>query len=213
MDARFFNILFRSTRWIGAWVTKDEVFSFVYGLLHSPEYREKFAGELKQWLPRIPHIPTESFAAFVGVGEELFRLHADFGVAEQYSLEVVGGESPPMDGEEAYYRVQKLRFRSGEKATDAPATLIVNENITVRGISEEAYRYQFGSRSVIEWVMRQYQVNADKTSGIVNDPNQWGKEHGNRHYLLDLVEKVVTISVRTMTITEGLPAVGAENGE
>lgn len=75
----------------------------------------------------------------------------------------------------------------------------------IAGIPEEAYRYQLGSRSAIEWVLRQYQVTTDKKSGITNDPNQWGLERGNPRYILDLLEKVVTVSVRTVEISDGLP--------
>ena len=99
-----------------------------------------------------------------------------------------------------------MRFPSGQKAADVPGSLIVNGNITVTGIPEAAYRYQLGSRSAIEWLIRQYQVTTDKASGIVNDPNQWGIEHGNPRYILDLLQKVITVSVRTVEITESLPS-------
>ncbi|MCT1384506.1 DEAD/DEAH box helicase family protein [Brachybacterium sp. p3-SID1565] len=191
-------------------VTKDDVFYFLYGLLHSPEYRERYAGELKQMLPRIPGVPAGTFSAFTDAGRELFHLHADYEDAELYPLEVVGGEQPPLGGPEAaanYYRVQKMRFPSGLKAADAPGSLIVNGNITVTGIPEAAYRYQLGSRSAIEWLIRQYQVTTDKASGIVNDPNEWGIERGNPRYILDLLQKVITVSVRTVQITSTLPSI------
>ena len=201
----------------GREVTKDHVFFFLYGLLHSPEYRERYAGELKQMLPRVPHVPAESFQPFVDAGRELFHLHADYEEAAPYPLEIVGGEQADLlqsAGSEAdYYRVQKMRFPTGKKAADAPDTLIFNPHITVRGIPEEAYRYQLGSRSAIEWIIRQYQVTTDKASGIVNDPNQWGIEHGNPRYILDLLQKVVTVSVRTVEITESLPPLHAPNSK
>lgn len=197
----------------GSAVTKDDVFFFVYGLLHSPEYRERYAGELKQMLPRIPNVPAEVVSAFAEAGRELFHLHADYEDADLYPLDVVGGEMPPMGGEEDYYRVQKMRFPTGKKAADAPDSLVMNSFITVRGIPEEAYRYQLGSRSAIEWIIRQYQVTTDKASGIVNDPNQWGNEHGNPRYVLDLLQKVITVSVRTVEIAERLPGLTAEGTE
>ncbi|GAB2540973.1 DEAD/DEAH box helicase [Brachybacterium huguangmaarense] len=190
----------------GSAVTKDDMFFFVYGLLHSPEYRERYAGELKQMLPRIPNVPGPAFHALTSTGQELFHLHADYEGADPYPLQVVGGEQPPMGGEEDYYRVQKMRFPAGRKAADTPDTLILNAHLTMSGIPEKAYRYQLGSRSAIEWVMRQYQVTTDKASGIVNDPNQWGLEHDNSRYILDLLQKVVTVSVRTVEITENLPS-------
>lgn len=79
------------------------------------------------------------------------------------------------------------------------------------GIPEAAYRYQLGSRSAIEWVIRQYQVTTDKASGIVNDPNQWGIEHGNPRYILDLLQKVVTVSLRTVEITDSLPSLSSDH--
>src|SRR5699024_8355621 len=184
-------------------VAKADVLFFLYGLLHSPEYRERYAGELKQMLPRVPEVPVAAFRAFTSAGRELFGLHADYEDAEPYPLEVVGGEQPPMGGEEDYYRVQKMRFLSGFKAADTPESLVMNANLTVTGIPEAAYRYQLGSRSAIEWIIRQYQVTTDKASGIVNDPNLWGIEHGNPRYILDLLQKVITVSVRTVLITSG----------
>lgn len=199
----------------GNHVTKDDIFFFLYGLLHSPEYRERYAGELKQMLPRIPHVPAESFHAFVEAGRELFHLHADYEEADPYPLEIIGGEQAdllqPTGSDADYYRVQKMRFPTGKKATDAPDTLILNPNLTVSGIPEEAYRYHLGSRSAIEWIIRQYQVTTDKASGIVNDPNQWGIEHGNPRYILELLQKVVFVSVRTVEIIESLPPLTAES--
>lgn len=197
----------------GSAVTKDDIFYFVYGLLHSREYRERYSGELKQMLPRLPDVPAGTFLALTSAGRELFALHADYEDAKLYPLEVVGGEQPPMGGEDEYYRVQKLRFPAGQKAGDAPASLIMNSHLTVTGIPEAAYRYQLGSRSAIEWIIRQYQVTTDKASGIVNDPNQWGIEHGNPRYILDLLQKVVTVSVRTAEITESLPSLESEGSE
>lgn len=197
----------------GSDVTKDDIFFFVYGLLHSLDYRERYAGELKQMLPRVPHVPTKTFQAYTSAGRELFHLHADYEDADRYQLEVVGGEQPPMGSEDDYYQVQKLRFPSGMKAADEPDSLVMNGSITVTGIPAAAYRYQLGSRSAIEWLIRQYQVTTDKASGIVNDPNQWGIEHGNPRYILDLLQKVVTVSVRTVEIAENLPSLESEGTE
>ncbi|SLN01207.1 putative helicase [Brachybacterium faecium] len=198
----------------GSQVTKDDVFFFLYGLLHSPEYRERYAGELKQMLPRVPRVPPQSFQPFAEAGRELFHLHADYEEAALYPLEIVGSEQTDLlrtaRSDADYYRIQKMRFPSGKKAADAPDTLILNPDITVRRIPEEAYRYQLGSRSAIEWMIRQYQVTTDKASGIVNDPNQWGIEHGNPRYILDLLQKVVTVAIRTVEIVEALPKLDAE---
>lgn len=192
----------------GPEVTKDQIFYGIYGLLHSPEYREKYATELKQMLPRIPDLAPSAFFHFAQAGKELFELHADYEDAALYPLEIIGGEQPAMFGDESYYRVQKMRFPKGQKAGDEPTELIVNDHITLRGLPPEIYRYQLGSRSALEWIIRQYQVTTDKASGIVNDPNLWGIEHGNPRYVIDLIQKVATVSVRTQEIVAGLPGVG-----
>src|SRR5699024_2750927 len=137
---QFFPRLMRES--YGSEVTKHDLFFFLYGPLHSPEYRERYAGELKQMLPRVPEVPVAAFRAFTSAGRELFGLHADYEDAEPYPLEVVGGEQPPMGGEEDYYRVQKMRFLSGFKAADTPESLVMNANLTVTGLQEAAYRYQ-----------------------------------------------------------------------
>ena len=80
-----------------------------------------------------------------------------------------------------------------------------NDRITLSGIPEEAYRYQLGSRSAIEWIIDRYWVKTDKASGIVNDPNDWSREVGDPRYILDLLARVVTVSVETMQIVDSLP--------
>lgn len=194
----------------GPEVTKDQIFYGIYGLLHSPEYRERYATELKQMLPRIPDLAPSAFFHFAEAGKELFELHADYEEAEPYPLEVVGGEQLPGLQDADYYWVQKMRFPKGLKAADEPTELIVNEHITLSGLPPEIYRYQLGSRSALEWIIRQHQVSTDKASGIVNDPNLWGIEHGNPRYIIDLIQKVATVSVRTQQIVAGLPGVGVE---
>lgn len=189
----------------GPRVTKDDVFYLVYGLLHSPDYRQRYAGELKQMLPRIPQVAARTFQALTDAGRELADLHMEFEDIDPYPLRIDGGEQFSLGDEESIYRVEKMRFPSGRKAADCPSRIIMNPNISVEGIPEEAYRFQLGSRSAIEWVMRQYQVTTDKASGIGNDPNQWGAEQGDPRYIIDLLEKVVAVSVRSTEIMEKLP--------
>ena len=86
------------------------------------------------------------------------------------------------------------------------STIIYNSHITLKGIPEDAYRYMLGSRSAIEWIMDRYQVKTDKASGIVNDPNDWADEQDDPRYIIDLVKRIVTVSLETMAIVDGLPA-------
>jgi predicted helicase len=86
------------------------------------------------------------------------------------------------------------------------STIIYNDLITLSGIPAEAHEYMLGSRSAIEWILERYQIKTDKASGIVNDPNDWGLEHGNPRYILDLLRSIVTVSVRTVEIVSSLPS-------
>lgn len=209
----------------GAAVTKDEVFFFVYGLLHSPDYRERYASDLKKMLPRIPQLGlsmrsgTEDFWAFAKAGRELSELHLDYESVEPYPLEVsirpraaysnagtgsTTGASMNSATEGGDLRVTKMRFAGKMGAWDR-STIRYNEDITLSGIPDEAYEYLLGSRSAIEWILERYQMKTDRASGIVNDPNAWGEEHGNPSYILDLLRSIVTVSVDTVRIVKSLP--------
>ena len=173
-------------------IGKEDIFYYVYGLLHSEEYRTKYANDLKKELPRIPF--TKDFWGFSKAGRELAALHLNYETIEPHPLEEEhnGGD----------YRIEgKMRFlKKGEK--DA---IIYNSSTTLRGIPEEAYEYIVNGKSAIEWLMDRYAVTTDKDSGIVNDPNDWCTEHNNPRYIIDLIKRIVTVSVKTVKITRALP--------
>ncbi|ABM10457.1 MULTISPECIES: DEAD/DEAH box helicase [Paenarthrobacter] len=184
----------------GGGVSKDDIFYYVYGILHSPEYRAEFASDLQKMLPRIPKVAeVESFRAFVAAGRDLAALHIGYEEVEPYPLE----ESAVSDNVENPYRVRKMNFGKGKDRN----TIIYNEHITLSGIPEVAYEYQLGSRSAIEWIIERYQVKTDKASGIINDPNDWCQEVGNPRYIIDLLRRIVTVSVETLKIVQDLPPI------
>lgn len=184
-------------------VSRDDVFYYVYGLLHSPDYRERYAADLKKMLPRIPKVATrEDFDAFAQAGRELTALHVGYESVEPFPLEVVVTGTGV---EWELYRVTKMRFGGRGKVKDR-TRIVYNSHITLAGIPQEAYRYTLGSRSAIEWVMERYQVKTDKASGILNDPNDWSREVGDPRYILDLIKRVTTVSVETMRIVDALPS-------
>ncbi len=184
-------------------ITKDDIFHFVYGVLHSPEYRERFAADLKRTLPRIPQVGD--FRAFADAGGELAELHLGYEEAELYPL----GGVP--EGDE-HLRVEKKMSYGGKRGVDK-TTLHYNEHITLTGIPERAHEYKLGSRSAIDWVVDRYYVRVDKASGIVNDANAWGEEHSNPRYILELIQRLVTVSLRTVDIVEGLPPLNIPGAE
>lgn len=192
-------------------ITKDDVFFYVYGLLHSTEYRETYAADLKKMLPRIPTV--EDFTGFAVAGRKLSALHLGYESVEPYRLGGLDTESPT--GADAYdfFAVADKKMKFGKPTPEqkvagerANRTVIhYNDRITLSGIPEEAYRYMLGSRSAIEWIIDRYYVKTDKKSGIVNDPNDWSREVGDPRYILDLLARIVTVSVETMKIVDALP--------
>lgn len=181
-------------------ITKEGIFHYVYGVLHSPEYRTRYAADLKKLLPRIPF--AADFHAFRKAGEKLAALHAGYENVKPYPLKEQSGELG-LDPKE-HYRVQKMRFARGNGGVDR-STLVVNDHLTLLGIPDEAHEYVVNGKSGIEWLIDRYQVTKDTGSGIVNDPNEWSDDP---RYIVELVKRVVTVSVETVKIVEALPAIG-----
>ncbi|MCU1676418.1 MAG: damage-inducible protein [Frankiales bacterium] len=199
----------RFARVYGNTMTKDDIFLYVYGLLHSEQYRETYAADLKKMLPRIPLV--EDPWPFVRAGRQLSQLHVNYESATPYPL--AGLDAAPTSGQDPYefYRVHKMAFDklrdpASKKLVRDPATVVYNPRLTLRGIPEEAHRYMLGSRSAIEWIIERYRVTTDQASGIVNDPNDWSREVGDPRYIIDLLARVVTVSLETVQIVDSLPA-------
>lgn len=193
----------------GEAVTKDDIFYYVYGLLHSPDYRERFAADLKKMLPRIPQVPSSDFRAFSDAGRALSELHIGYESVEPYSLQEHWAILPKALNEVERYRVTQMKYGGKAGAWDK-TTVKYNGYLTLTGLPEEAQRYTLGSRSAVDWIRERYQVKTDKASGIVNDPNDWGLEHGDPRYIRDLLGRIVTVSVETMKIVDALPTLEVE---
>ena len=84
--------------------------------------------------------------------------------------------------------------------------IVFNSRVTIKGIPEEAYDYVVNGKSAIEWVMDRYQVTKDKVSAIVDDPNDWCREHNDPAYILNLLKRVIRVSMETVEIVGGLPS-------
>jgi predicted helicase len=192
----------------GTQVGKDDIFHYVYGLLHSLDYRHQFAADLKKMLPRIPLTDSrETFEAFVRAGLDLMDLHLGYERVEPWPDLVITGDDPQGDPYD-WYRVRKMAYgkrrADGQSATDQ-TTIVYNPRITVSGIPPQAQAYKLGSRSALDWIIERHQIKTDKASGIVNDPNDWSREHHRPRHILDLLTRIVTVSLRTVEIVESLP--------
>ncbi|MCK9412123.1 MAG: DEAD/DEAH box helicase family protein [Prolixibacteraceae bacterium] len=200
-------ILERAKRQYGKNVEKEDIFYYVYGFLHCPEYREKFANDLKKMLPRLPLVEdVRDFWAFSKAGRKLAELHINYeGVPPLTEVTVSGAEALSfLDAEPAgsnLYHVEKMRF----PRKDQKDTIHYNSKITVTNIPGKAYEYVVNGKSAIEWIMERYQITTHKESGIRNDPNDWATEVGNPRYILDLLLSIINVSVQTVDIVISLP--------
>jgi predicted helicase len=180
----------------GPKVNKDDIFYFVYGFLHSGDYRTTFSADLKKMLPRLPLVEEpDDFWAFSKSGRDLAELHLNYETVKPYDQVTISGQ------EKGNFLVDKIRFVKKDDKT----TIQYNSAIKISGIPQEAYDYVVNGRSAIEWILDRYQVKVDKDSGIKNDPNDWAKEHDQPRYILDLILRVITVSLETMKIVKHLP--------
>ncbi|WZB66500.1 type ISP restriction/modification enzyme [Achromobacter xylosoxidans] len=184
-------------------INKEDVFYYVYGLLHSVDYRERYADSLSKELPRIPCVKNVTdFWAFSKAGRKLADLHINYETVEMYPLQVEGRSVLLGDAD---YRVEKMRYGKNGKDKDV-TTLIYNDKITLKAIPAEAYEYVINGKPALDWIVERQCVRLDKDSGIVNDANDYAIETmNNPRYPLELFQRVVTVSLETMKIVKSLP--------
>ena len=176
----------------------DETFAYVYGLLNSREYQEKYANDLKKDLARIPIVKNKE--KYVEVGQKLMELHLNYEEVPVYE----GVEITPFVNPN--YKVTKMRFakkrdENGKLVNDL-STIIFNSDITISNIPEKAYEYVVNGRSAIEWIMDQYQVKTDKKSGITDDPNDYSDDE---KYIFNLLLRIINVSIQTVYLIDSLP--------
>ena len=170
-------------------ITKWDIFHYNYGLLHHPDYREKYQANLKRDLPHIPF--AEDFWGFANAGAQVADLHVTYESAPKYD----GLQEMETPGMRVDWRVEKMSLSKDK------TQLKYNDYLTLDGIPAETYNYRLGNRSALEWVVDQYRIKTDKRSGIVNDPNRTDQPR----YIVDLIGRVITVSLKTVEIVKNLP--------
>ena len=171
-------------------ITKWDIFHYNYGLLHHPDYCEKYEANLKRDLPHIPF--TNDFWGFAKAGARLAGLHVNYESHPEYSdLKFIQNQKVPLN-----WRVEKMKLSKDK------TSLLYNTFLTITGIPIKAFAYRLGTRSALEWVIDQYRVKTDKRTKIVNDPNR----AEDPQYIVKLVGKVITVSLETVDIANELPA-------
>ena len=175
-------------------ITKWDIFHYNYGLLHHPAYREKYEANLKRDLPHIPF--AKDFWGFAKAGERLANLHVNYESQPEYDqLKFIQTPDVPLN-----WRVEKMKLSKDK------TQIVYNDFLTLDGIPEQAFDYRLGNRSALEWIINQYCVKIDKRSGIVNDPNR----ADDPQYIVKLIGKVITVSLETVKVVEGLPGLDLE---
>ena len=174
-------------------VTKEDIFYYLYAVLHSKDYIEAYADNLAKEMVRIPTL--EKFPKYVEIGRQLAELHLHYEApADAAAL----GLDIAITKED--YTVSKMRFKKVGKDNDK-GTIIFNDYITISNIPERAYEYVVNGRSAIEWIMESYRVKTDKDSGITDDPNTYGDEK----YIFNLLISVISVSLKTLDLIESMP--------
>lgn len=184
-------------------ISKEDIFYYVYGLLHSEDYRSRYADNLTKELPRIPCVKkAEDFWTFSKAGRDLAHWHLNYETVEPYKAKLdLSGKSLKQLEDKDFY-VTKMKFPK----KDQKDTVVYNNSITIREIPLEAYDYVVNGKSALEWVMERQGVSTHKDSGIVNDANDWAIETmGDAKYPLELFLRVITVSLETMKIVKNLP--------
>ena len=177
-------------------ISEWDIFHYIYGLLHHPDYRERYQANLKRELPHLPFTPN--FWRFAKAGQRLSEIHVGYEGLPEYRLEFIETPDMPLN-----WRVEKMRFSKDK------TQIVYNDFLTLGGIPPEALAYRLGNRSALEWIIDQYRVKEDKRSGIVNDPNR----DDDPQYIVKLIQKVITVSLETMEIVGGLPKLGIPEKE
>lgn len=172
-------------------ITKWDIFYYTYALLHHPHYRDRYAANLKRELPRIPFAPE--FQGFAKAGKRLTEIHINYEQQPEYRLKHIENKDLPID-----WRVEKMRLSKDK------TQIKYNDFLTLTGIPSEALEYRLGNRSVLDWIIDQYQISTDKRSGITNDPNRLDDEE----YIVRLIKQVITVSLETVKIVKSLPDLG-----
>lgn len=185
-------------------LTKEDIFYYVYGILHSPDFQAKYESDLAKSLSRVPKpLGPGMFWTFSDAGRDLAHLHLDYESVDPWPLleEKTDGMIDRMLPKE-FYLVEKMRFGKGADGKPDKTTIIYNSHLTLTRIPLEAYEYIVNGKSAIEWILDHYRVTLNNGNGIKNDPNEWSEDP---RYILDLLKRIVRVSIETATIIKGLP--------
>ena len=186
-------------------IDADAVFYYIYGLLHSTDYRTTYANNLQKELPRIPRVATwDDFKAFMEAGRKLSKLHVGYEQVTPYQGCKIVGLTPNVSKRVIKLTYGKNAGKKGNAAKDK-TTIHYNDSITITGIPLKAQEYVVNRKSALDWVVERCGISVDKESHIANDYNAFAQDMGDEDYILNLILRVITVSLETMQIVKALP--------
>ena len=189
----------------GPEVTKDNIWEYMYGVMHAPDWRERYRHDLQRNLPRIPL--ADDFEAFRSAGRELMGLHIGYETVEEWPVDCqVDGETDEGDADDGAYRIEaRMRWGKHNDKTEDRSVLLINSRCRLVGIPQEAHNYTVSGRSPLQWAIDSLRVKHDKPSGIVDDPNGWRAWADEPFNLIRHLRRLVRVSVETARIVARLP--------
>ena len=189
----------------GDQVTKDDIWEYLYGVMHAPDWRQRYRHDLQRNLARIPL--AEDFEAFRSAGRALVDLHIGYLGVEEWPVGcLVDGEPDEGQADDDAYRIESHMSwdKHPERGTDR-STLLVNSRCQLVDIPPEAHDYDISGRSPLQWALDSLHLKKDKASGIVDDPNTWHEWADEPFNLIRHLRRLVGVSVETARIVANLP--------
>ena len=189
----------------GPQIAKDDIWEYLYGVMHAPDWREHYRHDLQRNLPRIPL--ADDFEAFRAAGRHLMNLHIGYETTDEWPVEcLVDGKPDDGDADSAAYRIEaRMRWGKHPDGTEDRSVLMVNHRCRLVDIPAEAEDYKISGRSPLQWAIDSLRVKHDKASGIVDDPNGWHTWAEEPFNLIRHLRRLVRVSVETTRIVASLP--------
>ena len=177
---------------------EEELFYYIYGILHSKEYRTYYHNDLSKQLPKLKNVSNKN--NFIEIGRKLMQLHINYETIPVY--EDINIQTTPNPS----YKVKKMKFAKKRnedgKLVDDKSTIIFNSDITITNIPEKAYEYIVSGKTAIKWILDNYSIGIDKRSGFIDDPNDYSDDE---KYIFNLLLRIINVSVQTVDLVNSLP--------
>ncbi len=177
-----------------ATITKDDIFHYVYAVLHDPIYRTTYAQNLKRELPRIPLYPD--FHRWAGWGKQLMDLHIGYEAVTPHPLKRT--DTPDTKARSAGQPPKTIL-----KADKATGTITLDSETTLSGIPPEAWAYMLGNRSALDWILDQHKEKTPKDPTIREKFNTY-RFADHKEKVVDLLTRVTRVALETMEIVEAM---------